>query len=60
MGIVALIWVLYGFWETYITNWRAPNGDMAIRIDLAIFGPFVLVSALLGVVTVIRGFKRVT
>lgn len=52
------MWLAYAGWETYMTVWRSSTGDMAIRIDMVLFGPVLLLVALLGVITAIRGYKR--
>ena len=59
LGTVALVWLAYAGWETYMTAWRSPTGDMAIRIDMVLFGPVLLFVAIIGVTTAIRGYKRI-
>lgn len=59
-GISAGIWLIYGFEEVYMTSWRSPTGDMAIRIDLILFGPWLLVVALVGLGAIVFGLKRRT
>ncbi len=54
----AVIWLSYGGWETYMTSWRSPSGDMAIRVDLVLFGPFLLGVLLLGFAILIFACKR--
>ena len=58
IGTAAFIWFLYGCWETYITGWRSPTGDMAIRVDLVLFSPVLVLTAFLGIITAIRGHKN--
>lgn len=58
LGTASLMWLAYAGWETYMTVWRSSTGDMAIRIDMVLFGPVLLLVALLGVITAIRGYKR--
>lgn len=59
LGTVAFVWFAYADWETYMTTWRSPTGDMAIRIDLVLLGLVLLSVALIGVITALRGYKRV-
>lgn len=58
LAISATIWWLYSFLELYMTTWRSPTGDMAIRIDLVLFGPIILLFGILGFIVVIIGWKR--
>jgi len=58
LGTVSLVWLSYAAWEAYMTAWRSPTGDMAIRIDMILFGPVILFAAIIGVITAIRGYKR--
>lgn len=48
-----LVWLLYGFWETYMSQVSAGS-----RGDLAMLGPFVLFFAVIAVITIARGFLR--
>ena len=59
LGAVAVVWFAYAGWEAYITSWRSPTGDMAIRVDMLLFGPVLLLATLIGITTAIRGYKRV-
>ncbi len=58
LGTVSLAWFVYAVWETYMTNWRSPTGDMAIRVDMVFFGPVLLLLAVLGLITAVRGYRR--
>ncbi|HBL17561.1 MAG: hypothetical protein A2X36_10025 [Elusimicrobia bacterium GWA2_69_24] len=55
---VAAIWGAYALWETYMTRWRSHTGDMAIRIDMALFGPVILLAAITGILTALFGHAR--
>jgi hypothetical protein len=57
-AVVAFVWTIYGGWEVYMTTWRSETGDMAIRVDLVLFGPYLLAIALIGIVALIIGWKR--
>jgi hypothetical protein len=57
LGISAVVWMLYTLWEMYMFSWRSPTGDMAIRVDLVIFGPVILLVALIGFLVLFRGRK---
>jgi hypothetical protein len=58
LGIAAAVWGLYGVWESYISSWRSPSGDMAIRVDLVLFGPLLLAVGISGFVIIVSGRKR--
>lgn len=48
------IWGLYGVWE-----WRLVGAEDNIRVDLVLFGPFLIASLLLAVVALVTGPKRI-
>ena len=58
LGVSAFIWALYTGWEMYMLSWRSPTGNMAIRVDLVILGPVILLVAFFGFLTLFRGRKR--
>jgi heme A synthase len=58
LGISAIIWMLYTLWELYMLSWRSPSGDMAIRVDLVIFGPVILLVAFIGIFSLFLGRKK--
>ena len=58
LGICSAVWLLYTSWELYMLNWRSPTGDMAIRVDLVVFGPLVLLVALIGFFALVWGRRR--
>lgn len=57
LTLSAVIWWLYSFFELYMTTWRSPTGDMAIRIDLVLFGPIILFVGIVGLITLLIGWK---
>ena len=59
MATVAFVWFGYGIWETFMSSWRSSAGDMAIRIDLAIWGPMLWLAALIGLFVMALGYRRV-
>lgn len=60
LGVMAIIWGGYGIWESYMTSWRSPTGDMAIRADLILFGPLLLITALVGLFILALGWRSKT
>ena len=56
--VVGSLWLCYGFWETYMTHWRSATGDRAIRVDLVLFGPVLLLAALVWLITLWKGLRR--
>ncbi len=60
LGLITVIWWFYSFFELYMTTWRSTTGDMAIRIDLVLFGPILLISGAIGILTMIFGLKKKT
>jgi len=58
LSFVSLIWLFYGIWEIYMRVWRSPAGDMAIRVDLVLFGPVLLVIAGVGLFTLFTGSRK--
>ena len=57
-AVVSGLWLAYGIWEAYMTAWRSPTGDMAIRVDVLFIGPVVLSAALIGLMTIVLGYRR--
>jgi hypothetical protein len=55
---VGTAWILYGFWERYMTNWRSPTGDRAIRIDLLLVCPVVILFSVVGLIVAVKNFKN--
>ncbi len=55
LAITAALWTLYAFWELWISNWRSPTGDMAIRIDLVLLAPALVIALVLGIVQLFFG-----
>lgn len=58
--VTAIVWFLYGAWETHITFWRSSTGDMAIRIDMVFIGPVILAVTLFGIFAILKGRKSTT
>jgi hypothetical protein len=59
MGFVSIVWLGYCIWEAYISAWRSPTGDMAIRVDLVFLGPLLLLAAFVGLSVIAFGYQRV-
>ncbi len=57
LGIAAVTWFIYAQWETYMTAWRSPSGDMAIRLDMLLVGPILLIVTVAGIFTALFGSK---
>lgn len=55
LGITAAIWTLYAFWELWISGWRSSTGDMAIRVDLVLLAPALVLALVLGAVQLFTG-----
>ncbi|MGD8999643.1 MAG: hypothetical protein PVF75_04440 [Granulosicoccaceae bacterium] len=53
-----LVWLFYGFWEVYMSQVQAAATEPVTRGDLGLIGPFVLFFAVIGVITILRGFVR--
>ncbi|MGD8513972.1 MAG: hypothetical protein PVF52_00030 [Granulosicoccaceae bacterium] len=53
-----LVWLLYGFWEVYMSQVQAASAVPLGRTDLGLIAPFVLFFAVIGVITIIKGFVR--
>jgi hypothetical protein len=58
LGFVALVWLAYAGWEAYATQWRSSSGDMAIRVEMLLLGPVLLVAFITGLATAVFGYKR--
>lgn len=58
LGGVGFVWLAYGGWEAYMTAWRSPTGDMAIRVDMLLVGPVLLVITIIGTMAAVRGYRR--
>lgn len=50
-----LAWLLYGFWETYLSQVQAAAGEPLDRADLGLIGPLVIFFAVIGFITIVRG-----
>lgn len=55
LAITAAIWTLYAFWELWISSWRSPTGDLAIRVDLVLLAPALVLAFILGAVQLLAG-----
>jgi hypothetical protein len=55
LAIAAALWTLYAFWELWISGWRSPTGDMAIRVDLVLLAPALVIALVLGFVQLFFG-----
>ncbi len=58
LGVCSVIWWLYSCYEVYITNWRSSLGDMAMRVDLVLFGPLVLGLGVIGFIILIVKYEN--
>ncbi len=58
LGVSAVVWMLYTLWEMYMLSWRSPSGDMAIRVDLVVFGPIILLVAIVGFFVLFKGRQK--
>ena len=58
LGVVALVWLAYAGWEAYVTQWRSSSGDMAIRVEMLLLGPVLLVALIVGLATAVFRYKR--
>jgi hypothetical protein len=53
-----LVWLAYAGWEAYVTQWRSSSGDMAIRVEMLLLGPVLLVALIVGLATAVFRYKR--
>jgi hypothetical protein len=58
LAVVALVWLAYAGWEAYVTQWRSSTGDMAIRVEMLLLGPALLVAFVIGLAAAVFGYKR--
>lgn len=58
LAIAAALWTLYAFWELWISNWRSPTGDLAIRVDLVLLAPALVIALILGLIQLFFGRTR--
>ena len=54
----AVIWLIYGYWEVFLAQWKPELTDVTTRPDIVFIVPLLLISFLFGVVTIIKGLMR--
>lgn len=54
----AVVWLIYGYWEVFLAQWKPELTDMAARADIVFIGPLLIVSFFIGLMTIIRGLMR--
>lgn len=54
----ALIWLLYGYWEVFLAQWKPELTDIVERADIIFIGPLLIVSFSIGLITIIKGLMR--
>lgn len=55
LAICALLWFLFSILNFYMLSWRSETGDMAIRVDLVLLGPIIIIATIVGIVTIVMG-----
>ena len=55
---IVLIWLIYGYWEVFLAQWKPELTDVATRPDIVFIVPLLLISFSFGLVTIIKGFMR--
>jgi hypothetical protein len=55
LGICAVLWLLFTASNYYLLHWRSPSGDLAIRVDLVLFGPIMAIITIAGVIVLLKG-----
>jgi hypothetical protein len=58
LAITAALWTLYAFWELWVSGWRSPTGDTAIRFDLVLLAPALVIALFLGLVQLLFGRQK--
>lgn len=54
----AVIWLVYGYWEVFLKQWKPELADVAERADMVFIGPLLLISFSIGLITIIKGMLR--
>lgn len=54
----AVVWLIYGYWEVFLAQWKPELTDVATRADIVIIGPLLLISFSIGFITIIKGLMR--
>lgn len=54
----AVTWLIYGYWEVFLAQWKPELTDIATRADIVFIGPLLIVSFSIGLITIIKGLMR--
>lgn len=54
----AVMWLIYGYWEVFLAQWKPELTNIDSRADMVLIGPLLLISFIIGVVTIIKGLLR--
>jgi hypothetical protein len=54
-ALCSVMWMLFTALNFYLLQWRSSTGDMAIRIDLVLFGPIMIFVSVIGFVVFLKG-----
>ena len=54
-GLCAVLWLSFNALNYYLLLWRSPSGDTAIRVDLVIFGPIMIIITIIGTILLFKG-----
>lgn len=50
-------WISFAAWEQYMGLWRSPTGDAAIRADIVLLWPMMVVLFVVGVIYLFRSSR---
>lgn|GEM_PF-4118817 len=54
----AVIWLVYGYWEVFLAQWKPELTDVSMRTDMVFIGPLLFISFTLGMAIIVKGLMR--
>lgn len=54
----AVMWLVYGYWEVFLAQWKPELTNVALREDIIILGPLLMLAFITGVIIIIKGLMR--